>query len=115
MVPTERMAEVNTPTSPRFAVRISRGLVTHLNDAPLAAYEQAEEARRIIEEQTGERGEIEQVLVAAQARPEGFFTPVPGNPDDACPNCGIHRQHAGNPEACGEGYAQPGCFAGAVA
>jgi hypothetical protein len=39
-----------------------------------------------------------------------FFTPAPGDPDDACPNCGIHRQHAGNPEACGEGYSKPGCF-----
>jgi hypothetical protein len=33
-----------------------------------------------------------------------------GAPDDLCERCGIARQHAGNPESCGDGYGQPGCL-----
>ena len=41
---------------------------------------------------------------------DGYFEPTPGAPADACPLCGIHRRHAGDPLACGEGWKQPGCF-----
>ena len=45
-----------------------------------------------------------------QPQSDGYFEPTPGAPADACPHCGIHRRHAGDPLACGEGWKQPGCF-----
>ena len=39
-----------------------------------------------------------------------FFAVPDGEPTDACALCGIHRKHAGNADACGDGYLQAGCF-----
>lgn len=51
-------------TEPRFAVRISRGLVTHWNNEPLMTWEQADECRQRIAELQHEDGEVEQVLLS---------------------------------------------------
>ena len=57
---------VASDTEPKFAVRISRGLVTHWLDHPLRTYEEAQEARRAILDYTGELGEIEEVLLSVR-------------------------------------------------
>ena len=39
------------------------------------------------------------------------LTVKPGENDDTCPLCGIHRQNAGFvKESCGDGYLKPDCF-----
>ncbi len=52
--------------SPRFAVRISRGLVTYWQDVPLTTWELADECREAILKFTGERGEVEEVLLSVK-------------------------------------------------
>lgn len=59
---SERTRTVEEP-KPKFAVRISRGLVTHWLDHPLTTWEQANEARKAILDYMGEEGEIEEVLL----------------------------------------------------
>lgn len=44
-------------------------------------------------------------------RPKREYDVFPGEPDDACPLCGIHRLNAGYiKRSCGEGFRKPGCF-----
>ncbi len=50
---------------PEFAVRISRGLVTHWIDGPLTTWEQADECRKAILDYLNEDGEIEKVVFCA--------------------------------------------------
>lgn len=51
--------------SPKFAIRIDAGLVTHWQNEPLTTYEEAQACRDAIQEHTGEVGEIEEVLLHA--------------------------------------------------
>lgn len=55
-VPDQREQE-----KPRFGVRLSRGIVTYVNDQPLVTYEQADEARAQIAELLNEDGTVEKV------------------------------------------------------
>ena len=50
--------------APKFAVRITRGLVTHWNNEPLLTWEQADECRQRIEELQHESGTVERVLLS---------------------------------------------------
>lgn len=63
------MASPNDTTAsrekPKFAVRISRGLVTHWNNEPLLTWEQANECRQRIEELQHEVGSVEKVILSA--------------------------------------------------
>lgn len=49
-----------SPDTPRFAVRIGRGLVTHWRDAPLTTWDMANQLRQAIQDYTGEVGEVEE-------------------------------------------------------
>lgn len=53
----------SSPDKPRFAVRISRGLVLSWHGVPLTTWEQADEARQAILDYTGEDGEVEEVVL----------------------------------------------------
>jgi len=60
------MPSNDQPAAPRFGVRIERGIVTYWQDVPLTTWELADACRQAIEKFTGERGEIEEVLVSVE-------------------------------------------------